>query len=199
MTTESNFTDAAIFEEETVVPSLEIVSINKSSLFSKEECENILKECVEELWIPSTVVGDSNFHRSQRQKLRGEVEGFPFVNIRDVTKNANESIFNFNLLGIIDQDYPQIFRYRDGDFYNMHIEMTPVAPSRKISFIINLSDPSKYEGGRINFLNIDADTDILEEQGTCLIFPSYMPYKIDPVVSGEKIIIVGHVHGALFK
>lgn len=194
----SSFTDAATFAASKMA-SLDIVSINKSDLFTTEECERVLTSCIDELWLPSTVIGIQNFHQSRRQKLRGDVAGFPFLNIREVTKTANSSIFDFNLLGIIDQDYPQVFKYSESDFYKMHIELTPMAPSRKITFIINLSDPLSYEGGDIEFLNISADHALLRERGSCLVFPSYLPYCIHPITSGIKNIIVGHVHGAMFK
>ena len=194
----SSFTDAATFASPKMA-SLDIVSINKSDLFTTEECESVLTSCIDELWLPSTVVGTQDFHQSRRQKLRGDVVGFPFLNIREVTKNANSTIFDFNLLGIIDQDYPQVFKYSETDFYKMHIELTPMAPSRKITFIINLSDPSSYDGGDIEFLNISADPELLRERGSCLVFPSYLPYCIHPVTRGSKHIIVGHVHGAMFK
>lgn len=198
-TTQSNFTDAATAT--TNLASLEIVSINKSELFTKEECETIIGNCIEELWLPATVVGntDGNFHRSRRQKLRGDIAGFPFLNIRDVTKLANVNVYDFKLLGIIDQDFPQIFSYGENDFYKMHMELNSMSSSRKLSFIINLSDPDSYEGGDIEFLNISADSALLHEQGSCLIFPSYLAYSIAPVTKGTKKIIVGHVHGAVFK
>ena len=81
----------------------------------------------------------------------------------------------------------------------MHIDINSMAVSRKITFLINLSDPSEYEGGQIEFLNVDIDPQIISEQGSCLIFPSFMPYSISPVSRGTKHILVGHVHGALFK
>jgi PKHD-type hydroxylase len=199
-TTQGNFTDAATVAPSKVA-SLEIVSINKSELFTKEECETILGNCIEELWLPATVVGstDGNFHRARRQKLRGDIAGFPFLNVRDVTKLANTEIYDFKLLGIIDQDFPQIFSYGENDFYKMHMELNSMSPSRKLSFVINLSDPESYEGGDIEFLNISADPALLKEQGACLIFPSYLAYSIAPVIKGTKKIIVGHVHGAVFK
>ncbi len=195
---QTNFTDPAL-SLENASPTLDVVSINKSELFTKEQCEQILADCVDELWIPATVVGNTNFHKSQRQKLRGKIQGFPFLDIREVTKNANDSIFDFSLLGIIDQDYPQVFKYGENDFYNMHMELNPMALSRKITFIINLSDPSEYEGGNITFLNVDANPTELNEQGTCLVFPSYIPFSIDKVTKGNRKMIVGHVHGAVFK
>jgi PKHD-type hydroxylase len=195
---ESNFTDAAELAT-TKLATLEITSINKAVLFSKDECDQIASTCIEELWLPSTVIGAKEFHQSKRQKLRGDTAGFPFLNIRDITKNANTNIYDFNLIGIIDQDFPQVFAYSKNDFYKMHLELTPMAPSRKITFIINLSDPTTYQGGDLNFLNIDTSESAINEQGACLIFPSYIPYEISPVTSGVKHIIVGHVHGALFK
>lgn len=196
--TDNAFTDLAD-EAPAKTASLDIVSINKSYVFTKEECERVIENCVDELWLPSTVIGDSSLHSSKRQKLRGDVEGFPFLNIRDVTKQANDEIYDFNLIGIIDQDYPQVFKYTNKDHYNWHIELNSVAPSRKLTFIINLSDPNQYKGGTIEFLNFDTSEANINEQGFCLIFPSYIPYKINPVQDGEMHIIVGHIHGALFK
>jgi len=180
-------------------PTLQITAINKVMLFTKEQCEEIVNNTIDELWLPLHTVGRQDYHIAKRQKLRGDIEGFPFLDIRNVTKNANTTIYDFSLLGIIDQDFPQIFRYSDNNYFDMHIDINHIAPSRKITFIINLSDQSTYEGGSIEFLNFETiDTDV-NEQGSCLIFPAFMPYKLNKVTKGHKDIIIGHVHGALFR
>jgi hypothetical protein len=147
---ESNFTDAADSDSITAA-SLEIVSINKSSLFTAQDCNDILSTCVEELWLPTTVIGNKKIHVGKRQKLRGDTAGFPFLNIRDVTKAANTNIYDFSLLGIIDQDFPQVFKYSQGDFYDMHIDINSMAVSRKITFLINLSDYLNTKADKLNF------------------------------------------------
>jgi PKHD-type hydroxylase len=192
-----SFTELAEFTNKTA--SLDIVSINKSSLFSKEECEQILNSSIEELWLPARVIGDGKLHVGRRQKVRGDVTGFPFMNIRSVTKKANDEIYDFNLLGIIDQDFPQVFKYSEKEYYDWHFDLNIMMPSRKITFIINLTDPAEYQGGVIEFLNIDTADANINEQGSCLIFPSYIPYRINPIKKGIKHILVGHIHGALFK
>lgn len=194
--TDSNFTADA---ETTKLATLDIISVNKADIFSKDECTQILENCIEELWLPSKVVGSNDLHKSSRQKLRGDVTEFPFNNLRDITKAANTEIYDFKLLGIIDQDFPQVFKYDTNDYYNWHIELNPMAPSRKLTFIVNLSDPESYTGGELEFLNTKTDATSMATQGAVLIFPSFMPYKINPVTSGTKHIIVGHVHGALFR
>jgi PKHD-type hydroxylase len=198
VTTETNFTDSAELQN-SQNPSLDIISINKSVLFNNEQCDNILKNTIDELWLPTKVVGDKDLHIAHRQKLRGDIAGFPFMEIRHVTKQANTFIYDFDLLGIIDQDFPQIYRYSKDNYYNWHTDINVMSPSRKITFIINLSNKDSYEGGEIEFLNIDTSEYNVSEQGYCLIFPSYIPYRINEVKSGNKFIIVGHIHGALFK
>ena len=65
--------------------------------------------------------------------------------------------------------------------------------------MVNLSDEDEYEGGNISFLNIDTDEVNTNTKGSILIFPSFIPYSIDKITKGEKKIIVGHVHGAVFR
>lgn len=193
-----NFTDLLEFSN-LKSASLDIASINKLNLFSKDQCDEILKSAIDELWLPTRVIGDDKLHVAHRQKVRGDVTGFPFMDIRTVTKKANDDIYDFNLLGIIDQDFPQIFKYSEKEYYNWHIDLNVMMPSRKMTFIINLSDPSTYSGGKVEFLNIDTAGADIDEFGACLVFPSFIPYRITPVKQGTNHLLVGHVHGALFK
>jgi hypothetical protein len=65
---ESGFTDAAASRIISKIATLEIMSINKAPLFSTDECNQILSTCIEELWLPATVIGGGEFHQSKRQK-----------------------------------------------------------------------------------------------------------------------------------
>lgn len=195
----TTFTQAQTSGASMKLATLDILSLNKASLFSKDECSLIVDSCLDDLWLPARVVGEETLHKANRQKLRGEPEGFPFDNIRTITKQANDEIYDFRLLGIIDQDFPQIYRYNEGDYYNLHIDLSPMATTRKMTFIVNLSDPETYEGGEIEFLNTDTSEADLNEQGSILIFPSFLPYKITEVTKGQKDIIMGCIHGAVFR
>ena len=196
---DTNFTQAETSSTSMKLATLDLLSLNQANLFSKDECNLIIGSLLDDLWLPSRVVGEETLHKSKRQKLRGEPDGFPFNNIRTVTKQANDEIYDFKLLGIIDQDFPQVYRYEQGDYYNLHIDISPMATTRKITFIINLSDPTEYEGGEIKFLNTDTSAANLNEQGSILIFPSFLPYEITEVTKGQKDIIIGCIHGAVFR
>ena len=198
----TNFTELADIDDETSVSTIaskEILSITMAELFSTDECEKIKSTIIEELWMKTKVVGDQDLHRGFRQKLRGETADFPFVQIRNLTKEANTKIFDFALLGIIDQDYPQIFKYEKDNYYNWHVEINPFSATRKLSFIINLSDESEYTGGNIEFLNTSLENTLVNKQGSIIVFPSFLPFRITPILTGNRKIIVGHVHGPEFK
>lgn len=196
---DSSFTEAAMETTSTKLASLDILSVNVAELFNEDECAAILEGCLDDLWIQSRIVGNKDLHSSKRQKIRGEADGFPFDNIRSITKQANDEIYDFRLLGIIDQDFPQVFKYAEGDSYDWHMDITPMASTRKISFLINLDDENSYEGGELHFLNTDTSNINLNTKGSIVIFPSFITWKIDPVTKGEKNIILGHIHGAIFR
>jgi len=193
--TESTETSSASMK----LATLDILSLNKGIIFSAEECNTIVESCLDDLWLDSRVVGEKELHKSKRQKLKGDPKSFPFENIREITKQANDQVYDFRLLGIIDQDFPQIFRYEEGGYYDWHIDISPMSTTRKLSFIINLSDPTTYEGGDIEFLNTDTTDANINDQGSILIFPSFLPYRIHEVTKGKKDIIAGCIHGAVFR
>jgi predicted 2-oxoglutarate/Fe(II)-dependent dioxygenase YbiX len=200
--TTSNFTDLSEIDDEPVVEliaSKEILSITMAELFTSEQCASIRSTFIDELWMKTKVVGDQDLHQGERQKLRGELSGFPFDPIREITKEANDKIFDFVLLGIIDQDYPQVFKYTANNYYNWHVEINPLATTRKLSFIVNLSDKGEYTGGEIEFLNTSIEDTLVDTQGSIIIFPSFLPYQIKPILTGERTIIIGHIHGPIFR
>lgn len=199
---ETNFTDLVDDLEETAIKTIaskEIISINSTTLFSNEECSKIKEVIINELWMKIKVVGDLDIHSGFRQKLRGNIAEFPFQQLKEITKEANDKVYDFDLLGIIDQDYPQVFKYSENNFCSYHVEINPYAPSRKLTFIVNLSDRDSYQGGQLEFLNTTVDENLMNGQGNIIIFPSFLPYQITKITQGEKLIIVGHIHGPLFK
>ena len=206
MNTENSgsFTNPAIERTETdtpvnTQPTLQVTSINHSDLFTEEDCVTINENTIDELWMPIKVIGDEELHKGFRQKLRGDVGAFPFDKIREITKAANDQIYNFDLLGIIDQDFPQVYKYTEDCYYNYHIDINLLAPTRKMTWIVNLSDETDYEGGDITFMNTDTSAVTTKRKGSILIFPSFIPFQINKITKGEKKLIIGHVHGAVFR
>ena len=67
---------------------------------------------------------------------------------------------------------------------------------RKISIVVNLSDPSEYTGGQFNFLSTDhPDPIALSKRGTVLCFLSYQEHKVTPIESGQRTSLVAWAEG----
>ncbi len=88
-----------------------------------------------------------------------------------------------------------------GDFYDWHIDIgaSGTTMSRKLSIVVQLSDPSDYEGGR---LEINAAGDVTEmpvSQGTLIAFPSFVLHHVAPVISGRRFSLAAWAHGPAFR
>lgn len=176
-----------------------LLSIASSPLFSPNECKKIIDNCIEELWSPVKIFGKGKIHQAVMQRLRGNLSEHPFTLFRDAIVTANTDIYKFNILGVIDTDYPQVARYSKGDFFNFHTEINPMATTRKLSFLVMLNDPSEYEGGEIEFLNTELSHEETSKVGTIIVFPSFLTYKIKTVKKGKRYLVTGSIHGDSFK
>ena len=76
---------------------------------------------------------------------------------------------------------------------------------RKLSFSLQLSDPTEYEGGDLQFLlppalNIPTKlTTAPNKKGTIIIFPPSMQHRVTPVTKGVRKSIVGWAIGPRWK
>lgn len=104
----------------------------------------------------------------------------------------------------------QLTRYGAGQFYNWHRDSGGEPPQarmvRKISVILQLSDPSTYEGGTVEF-KLGEETDeprivpALEakSRGSVIVFPSWLPHRVTEVTNGERRSLVNWVVGPPFR
>lgn len=119
----------------------------------------------------------------------------------------NERFFKFELLFI---EPFQLTQYTSSDrgFYNYHIDATAVTKNitRKLSFVIQLNDPSDFEGGDFCIIdakgeefNVTQERPDLIRKGNIIVFPSFIPHKITPVTSGKRHSLVGWCNGPRFR
>lgn len=95
--------------------------------------------------------------------------------------------------------------YTPASFFHWHIDELPqpygpLAPARwvglnrKLSVIVNLTDPQAYEGGDVQLrdrLGNSMAVDRVRERGTVLVFPSNVAHTVTPVSSGTRNSLVG--------
>jgi PKHD-type hydroxylase len=180
----------------------QFTSIIHTSFFSPEQCEAIINACEKPLWIQGEVNEgqiDKKLRNVRQQGLMMNEEGWPHTRILELMKQANEARYKFNVSGFMNYDAPMIMEYGKGCHYDWHIDVGKAVPNRKLSFTIQLSKPEDYEGGDLEFLGTEVKSNDFRQQGTCVIFPSFLAHKISKVKSGTRMSIVGWVHGPTYE
>ena len=84
---------------------------------------------------------------------------------------------------------------RDQDFVNENGELI-----RKLSFVLQISNPDDYEGGNLQIMQENGKSYIAPRQrGTLIFFDSRSQHRVQRVTSGVRKSIVGWVVGPRWK
>lgn len=130
-----------------------------------------------------------------------------FTRLIGVSRAANDNFFGFDLPGLYSPykhrsllHYVEILCYKPGDHYIRHMDYGPVAVTRKLSLITQLSDPDDYEGGDV-LIDV-GDVKLFSasrEQGSHTIFPSFLLHEVTPVTRGKRWALVAWMEGPPFR
>ena len=137
---------------------------------------------------------------------------------------ANRENFLYDIT-CVDSESIQYTSYSEGEYYNWHVDSdidSYYKPEfihesgkfdtmqdasyvnneyvRKLSFIVQLSDPDEYKGGEVQLLdNTSKSYFIPKIKGTVAIFDSRTRHRVKKVRSGNRKSLVGWVVGPRFK
>ena len=115
-----------------------------------------------------------------------------------VILDMNEKFFEFDLLYINDLQF--VVYDEMGDFHDKHLDMQyECSGIRKLSFVIQLSDPATYNGSELQ-LHYDKDVVVCKkDQGTMSLYPSYSLNETTTLYGGKRYALMGWVVGPKFK
>ena len=105
---------------------------------------------------------------------------------------VNEQVFKFDIEGCDNE--LKLIEYQDGGFYGWHTDFNAGSCSnRKLVGIIQLTDPSEYEGGDVQFGIQDKDTkewySMNKLKGSITFFPAFLCHNVVPVSKGKRYVI----------
>lgn len=129
-----------------------------------------------------------------------EHTGWIYERLSDLVIENNEKFFNFDLTMIENLQFTY-YNSEEQGCYKAHVDpncwMLP--HNRKLSLVMQLSDPSEYEGGDLKLHNSNDPIVIRKEKGMVVCFPSYTLHEVTPVTKGERYSLVAWIHGPAFK
>ena len=167
--------------------------------FTKEECEKIIKIAKNKGLIQGTTKNKSNARSSKITWLFSDDDlEWVFKRITDIVLNLNNRFFQFDIHGL--NEGLQFTNYKaPSDKYKKHTDRSLNFIIRKLSISIQLTNPEEYDGGDLILYEESKGTEMKKEQGTLVIFPSFIMHEVKPVTKGERNSLVTWVTGKQFK
>lgn len=181
------------------------------SYFSKDTCERILDKGLQ---LPAKdaqlgVAGEgtaSDYRKSKIRFIQKDNQDFQFLfsDLWYAARWANNDFFDFHLSDIT---YLQLAEYDAsyGGEYKKHHDVFWMNNDprfhRKLTCVVQLSDPSTYDGG--DFEVYDTTTTLPAEeiraQGTIIIIPSFIPHAALPITRGVRYSLAAWFDGPKWR
>jgi len=184
------------------------------SVFSARQCERILDLAAGLATDDGRVGGgdgdtehDEGIRRSRIAWIPAEEPfGWIYDKLAAVVARANR-VYDFDLIGFTED--LQFTEYADaGAFYTWHQDgLDGELAVRKLSLVVQLSDPDEYEGGDLELFARDGDeADATSDwrtrvrgRGTVVVFPAFEMHRVTPLVSGTRRSLVCWIGGPPFR
>jgi PKHD-type hydroxylase len=182
------------------------------SYLNKETCNKILN-LSQSIHSRDAVVGiheasrvNQNTRRSKIKFLEKGDDTFKFLfdTLWLTAIQANNDFFNIHITKL---DYVQLAEYSSeykGEYKDHHdvfwINKDPIY-HRKLSCIIQLTDPNEYEGGEFELIDTNQfpNADDIKQQGTIIYFPSLFLHRAKPVTKGIRHSIAAWFDGPKWR
>ena len=125
-----------------------------------------------------------------------------FERLAHVVSSLNSQFFFFDLTGF--GEHIQLTNYdeKNEGMYGWHVDFgsNPNSASRKLSLVMQLSDPSEYEGGNLELQPAGSEVvKMRKKRGLIVCFPSWTLHQVTPVTKGNRQSLVLWVTGPSFK
>ena len=181
--------------------------------FTPEQCKQILEDSLQ---IPAQdaklgVAGMNDYQANdyRKSKIRFiQKENHPqfhwlFDELWKMGSQANHDWFNFHITNL---SFIQLAEY-DASYqgeYKKHHDVFWINNDkyhRKLTCVIQLTDPSEYEGGDLELFDLNEypNKEELRQQGTAIFFPSFIPHQAHPVTKGTRYSLAVWFEGDKWK
>lgn len=123
-----------------------------------------------------------------------------FEKLGHVASSLNAQFYRFDLTGFGEALQLTNYDQSEHGMYGWHQDYGGnLNPSRKFSMVLQLTDPSQYEGGNLQILASGEPTNVRKQRGLIAAFPAYTLHQVTPVTSGSRQSLVAWVSGPAFR
>lgn len=150
----------------------------------------------------ATTFNGNEDHRSSRVRWINGEQGLK-EHLMHYVNQANAHAFNVDIANVVTELQFTEYDSENNGHYKCHhdIDWQSNEPyDRKLSIVVQLSDPSEYKGGNLSFVEVQTpDLVDLRKKGTVIVFPSYLQHEVSPVTEGKRHSLVSWVWGPRWR
>lgn len=123
-----------------------------------------------------------------------------YEKLAHIASSLNAQYYRFDLTGFGEALQLTNYDQSEHGMYGWHVDYGGnVAPSRKLSMVLQLTDPSQYEGGNLQIMTTGDPNTVRKQRGFVVVFPSYVLHQVTPVTKGSRQSLVSWITGPAFK
>lgn len=170
---------------------------------SVSECDSILNRAADYAEADATIGFSSSLrsdlaYRTSTIRWLDVLRETVIVNrIMDFVRSSNRTNFGVDMEAPYEIQFTE-YRATNKGHYDWHHDVWMESPrpyARKLSVVVQLSDPDDYEGGQFEFFGITCPGPEFAARGSVLIFPSFLLHRVLPVTKGLRRSLVTWVEG----
>ena len=171
--------------------------------FTEEELnwlQQKAKNAIEPAQVSNVGNVDEEIRRSELNWLHNISENrWVFDKLANIVCSLNTQYFSFDLTGF--GEAIQLANYGEDKqgMYIWHQDFGKEGISRKLSVVMQLSEPSQYEGGELQLLTSSKPISIQKKRGLITVFPAWSLHQVTPVVKGNRQSLVTWISGPQFR
>lgn len=172
--------------------------ISYNNVFTKEECNEIIS-------YSNNYIENHASHIEINMKmcylLPDKKNNFIYDRIRKLVIETNMNIWNYNLY-----DFGEPIKFLEyNEKYNSQLKVHNDIGNvrgwesfRKLTIIVQLTDENTYEDCNLMIQNCDKLVTTNRNQGSIIIFPSFMMHQVTPITKGIRNSLVLWAYGPPF-
>tara|TARA_R110000823_G_scaffold299270_1_gene419979 strand:+ start:254 stop:820 length:567 start_codon:yes stop_codon:yes gene_type:complete len=180
-----------------------------NKIIDEKSVNNIVKACLKSPLVDGKIGLNKTINKKTRSAkihfIDKNKHALLYKTIYDLAEDANNSAYGFDINSV---ELCQFTLYEESNsgHYDWHIDTNWLDETsmrhRKISVVIQLSDPSEYKGGELEIQDSNLNSQQLKEtmqKGSVITFPSFVQHRVKPITKGKRMSLIGWVVGAKFR
>jgi len=174
--------------------------------FSDEELKAIVDYC-ETIPKQDSFTDDGSINEEIRKSKIAWIENTQEISwlydrLAYIAKKINSKFYNFDLTGFNEHFQYTVYHEENFGKYDWHLDLLSEnadSSPRKLTLVLQLSDPEDYEGGELQTITGPFENSVDKKKGLVTAFPCWTLHRVTPVSKGTRKSLVIWISGPQFK